>query len=434
MRVRLLSGTIVPMTHVVGTPLGIHPSTVLLLGSGELGKEIAIQCMRLGLRVCAADSYENAPAQQVAHESRTLAMTDADALAKLIEDVNPSIIVPEVEAIATDVLADAAKRGIRVVPAAAIVRICMDRERLRVFAHGTLGLPTSEFRCVGSLEELRAAVGQIGLPCVVKPVMSSSGHGQSVVRDEALLDQAWAEAQHGRRGADQEGAGTECRGVVERLVDLAAELTMLTVGSSSGVTVCAPIGQWQQDGDYRQSWQPAEVPDDVLEQARRIARRVVEGLMDEAHAAGECGWGVYGVELFVLRDGSVLFNEVSPRPHDTGMVTMASQRCDEFMLHVRAMLGLPVTPGHVELVFPEGCHGAASQAIVVCGDGEVEFSGLEEALAGADVSLRVFAKPCVHGSRRMGVMLATGADCDAARKAAQAATQALLIAVVPSLT
>ncbi|PLS28978.1 formate-dependent phosphoribosylglycinamide formyltransferase [Bifidobacterium parmae] len=404
--------------RVLGTPLGARPTRVLFLGSGELGKEVTIELMRLGAWVCAADSYAGAPAQQVAHEARVLDMADTGKLRALFDEVSPDIIVPEVEAIATSELADAAARGIQVVPSAEIAAICMDRERLRVIAHEELGLPTTPYRFAGSLEELREGAGEVGYPCVVKPVMSSSGHGQSVVRGADAIDAAWREAQEGRRAA---GEGDVSRVIVEALAPLDYELTVLTVSSSAGIVTCAPIGQRQESGDYRESWQPAAASDAVLAEAGRIARTAVEGLVAKAKASGETGWGVFGVELFVLTDGSVLFNEVSPRPHDTGMVTMASQRLSEFALHARAILGLPVTEGHVALAMPEGAV-AASHAIVVAGDGEAEFSGLGRALAEPGTDLRVFAKPEVHGHRRMAVALAIGdSEADARARAGRVA-------------
>lgn len=407
-----------PSGRVLGTPLGARPTRVLFLGAGELGKEVTIELMRLGAWVCAADSYAGAPAQQVAHESRVLDMADAAQLRALFDEVRPDVIVPEVEAIATSELADAAARGAQVVPSAEIAAICMDRERLRVLAHEDLGLPTTPYRFAGSLEELRAGAGEVGYPCVVKPVMSSSGHGQSVVRSAEAIDAAWTEAQEGRRAA---GEGDVSRVIVEALAPLDYELTVLTVSSSAGIVTCAPIGQRQESGDYRESWQPAAASEAVLAEAGRIARAAVEGLVAKAKASGETGWGVFGVELFVLTDGRVLFNEVSPRPHDTGMVTMASQRLSEFALHARAILGLPVTEGHVALALGDG-QVAASHAIVVSGDGEAEFSGLAGALAEPGTDLRIFAKPEVHGHRRMAVALAVGgSEADARAKAAHVA-------------
>ncbi|WP_238548605.1 formate-dependent phosphoribosylglycinamide formyltransferase [Bifidobacterium gallicum] len=415
-------------SRTVGTPLGQHPTRVLLLGSGELGKEVAIALQRLGVYVVAADSYAGAPAQQVAHAAKVVDMADAQQLQDLITEVKPNIIVPEVEAIATQELTAAAQHGIQVVPSAKVAQICMDREQLRTLAAETLGLPTTPYRFAGSLEELRAGAEQIGYPCVVKPVMSSSGHGQSVVRSADQIDAAWKEAQEGRRAASE---GDTSRVIVEQLVDLDAELTMLTVASSAGIVTCEPIGQRQEDGDYRESWQPADTGMRELEEARRIATAAVQGLVDVSTQNNEHGWGVYGVELFVLKDGTVLFNEVSPRPHDTGMVTMMSQRLNEFELHARAILGLPITADHVTLALPKHT-AAASHAIVVEGDGEVEFGNLDVALAHAGTDLRVFAKPVVHGHRRMGVALAAGTDPLEARVKASQVAQELAITVVPA--
>lgn len=414
-----------PSHRPLGTPLGAHPTRVLFLGSGELGKEVTIELMRLGAWVCAADSYAGAPAQQVANEARVLDMADAAQLRALFDEVRPDIIVPEVEAIATGELSDAAARGVQVVPSAEIAAICMDRERLRVLAHEDLGLPTTPYRFAGSLEELRAGAREVGYPCVVKPVMSSSGHGQSVVRGADAIDAAWVEAQEGRRAADE---GDVSRVIVEALAPLDYELTVLTVSSSAGVVTCAPIGQRQESGDYRESWQPAAADGEVLERARAIACAAVQGLVDKATASGETGWGVFGVELFVLTDGSILFNEVSPRPHDTGMVTLISQRLSEFALHARAILGLPVTEGHVALAMDDG-QTAASHAIVVAGDGEAEFTGVENALAEPGTDLRIFAKPRVHGHRRMAVSLAIGTDAGDARRKAADVADALTITV-----
>ena len=409
----------------LGTPLGKQPTRVLFLGSGELGKEVTIELMRLGAWVCAADSYAGAPAQQVAHESRVLDMADPQQLKALFDDIKPDIIVPEVEAIATQVLAQAAANGAQVVPSAEIAAICMDRERLRVLAHEELGLPTTPYRFAGTLEELRAGANEVGYPCVVKPIMSSSGHGQSIVRTPDAIDAAWTEAQEGRRAHDE---GDISRTIVEALAPLERELTVLTVSSSAGIVTCTPIGQRQESGDYRESWQthePANQVDpgraDETARAQHIAKTAVEGLVAKARQSGETGWGVFGVELFVLTDGSILFNEVSPRPHDTGMVTMISQRLSEFALHARAILGLPVTPEHVALAIPEGTT-AASHAIVVEGDGQVTFGNTAQALVEPGTDLRIFAKPEVHGHRRMAVALAIGADeSDARAKAAHVA-------------
>ena len=401
--------------RALGTPLGKHPTRVLFLGSGELGKEVTIELMRLGAWVCAADSYAGAPAQQVAHEYRVLDMANADQLRALFDEIQPDIIVPEVEAIATSELAAAAARGAQVVPSAEIAAICMDRERLRVLAHEELGLPTTPYRFAGSLEELREGAQIVGYPCVVKPIMSSSGHGQSVVRSADAIDAAWTEAQEGRRAHDE---GDVSRVIVEALAPLDYELTVLTVSSSAGIVTCAPIGQRQESGDYRESWQPATFTPDVLEQAQHIARTAVEGLVAKAQASGEKGWGVFGVELFVLTDGNVLFNEVSPRPHDTGMVTLAgTQNLNEFELHLRAVLGLPI-PG----IKQERIGASAVILSPIASQERPQYRGLEEVTKEEDTYLRIFGKPFTRVNRRMGVVLCYApldADLDALRDKAK---------------
>ena len=403
--------------RIFGVTENSNNTTALLLGSGELGKEIAIELMRLGVRVFAADSYENAPAMQVAHACYVLDMSDATALKNLIAKVKPNIIIPEVEAIATEVLKDAASNNVQVVPSADIAAIAMDRERLRRIAHEDLGLPTTPYRFASSYEELDDGAKIVGYPCVVKPVMSSSGHGQSIVKNPEALKAAWDEAQHGRRAAA--GHENECsRVIVEALAPLDYELTVLTISSCAGITTCEPIAQRQQDGDYRESWQPANIPESIRVQAQNIAKRAVEGLTNIAHDANETGWGVYGVELFVLTDGSLLFNELSPRPHDTGMVTMISQHYSEFALHALAILGVPISQNHTSLALNSG-EAAASHAIVVEGNGEVGFTNVAQSLSADEnyrCSLRIFAKPSVHGRRRMAVALATGASENEARK------------------
>lgn len=409
----------------LGSPLGRERTRVLLLGSGELGREIAIELMRLGVWVCAADSYADAPAAQIAHESRVLDMADPTALDDLIDDVHPDIIVPEVEAIATSRLVAARDKGVQIVPSSGIAAVCMDRERLRVIAHEELGLPTTSYRFAESPDELRAGADEVGYPCVVKPIMSSSGHGQSIMRSPDDLDAAWTEAQTGRRAATD---GRTSRVIVESFVALHDELTVLTVSSSAGVCACEPIGQRQDHGDYRESWQPADINREISLTARDIAIRAVEGLVDGAHRQGETGWGVFGVELFVLDDGSVLFNEMSPRPHDTGMVTMASQRLSEFALHARAILGFPITPDHVRLdIRPDEV--AASHAIVLEGQGEAVFTHAGRALSDPGTDLRIFGKPSVNGHRRMAVSLAIRSTAQEARSAAATVADRLHIDV-----
>ncbi|MFD0705354.1 formate-dependent phosphoribosylglycinamide formyltransferase [Alloscardovia venturai] len=384
---------------------------IMLLGSGELGKEIAIEAMRLGAYVIAVDSYDHAPAQHIAHESHAIDMSDENQLSRLIEDVQPDTIVPEVEAIATSVLSDARDAGVQVVPSVSIAQICMDRERLRTLAAEKCGVPTTPYRFAGSENELLAGAREVGFPCVIKPVLSSSGHGQSVARSEQDIVRSWAFAQEERRTA---GDGSVSRVIVEAFVPLDYELTILTVSSRAGVVTCAPIAHTQESGDYRESWQPAYVPESVMKQGQRIARTVVEQLVQDAQDNGEKGWGVFGVELFVLRDGTVLFNEVSPRPHDTGMVTLISQDLSEFALHARAILSIPVTRDSIELKNPG--LASASRAVVVEGNGEVIFSNLEEVLAYSHSDIRLFGKPEVHGHRRMAVLLAQDDTIEKARE------------------
>jgi phosphoribosylglycinamide formyltransferase 2 len=399
-----------------GNPFDPSNTRVLLLGSGELGREVTIELMRLGVWVCAADSYAGAPAAQFAHENKVLDMANPAALRALIDEVKPNIIIPEVEAIATSELSAAAQSGIQVTPSSDIAAICMDRERLRVLAHEVLGLPTTTYRFAESLEELRSGAEHVGYPCVVKPIMSSSGHGQSVARNSQSIEDAWHEAQTGRRAADD---GEISRVIVESLVPLDYELTVLTVSSSSGIVTCAPIGQRQESGDYRESWQPAAIPPEILQKACTLAKQAVQGLVDEAHCHDEHGWGVFGVELFVLTDGTLLFNEVSPRPHDTGMVTLVSQRLSEFALHARAVLGIPVTDSDAAMNLPTG-QTAASRAIVVSGQGKAVFSKLPQALTVSNSEVRIFNKPEIHGHRRMAVALTIGEDESNARaKSAQ---------------
>lgn len=399
--------------YPLGSPLGKTRTKALLLGSGELGKEIAISLMRLGVWVCAADSYANAPAQQVAHESRVLDMANAEELSALLDEVKPDIIIPEIEAIATDELVKAAANGTQVVPSAEVAQICMDRERLRRLAAEEVGLPTTPYRFAGSLDELAQGAEAVGFPCVVKPVMSSSGHGQSVLRSAADVEQAWTIAQTEGRTAQEHQVS---RVIVEAFAPIDYELTVLTVSSSSGIVTCEPIGQRQKSGDYRESWQRAAITDEVCATARSYGERIVTALTELSKRNGETGWGVYGVELFVLKNGDVWFNEVSPRPHDTGMVTMISQYLSEFALHAYAILGVGVSEDAVALRDPKFV--AASHAIVVQGKGEVTFTNLAEALQHPFTDIRIFAKPGVDGHRRMAVALACGrTECEARGKA-----------------
>ena len=390
----------------LGTPLSPHAYRVLLLGSGELGKEVAIELQRFGVEVIAADRYADAPAMQVAHRSHVLDMLDGQAVRALIAAERPNLIVPEIEAIHTQTLveleAEFARSGsdTRVIPTARAARLTMDREGIRRLAAETLQLATSPYRFVDTLEDYRAAVAGIGLPCVVKPVMSSSGKGQSLVRGEADIDKAWDYAQTGGRA----GAG---RVIVEGFIDFDYEITLLTVRHAGGTTFCAPIGHLQRDGDYRESWQPQPMSPVALARAQDIARAITDDLG---------GFGVFGVELFVQGD-EVWFSEVSPRPHDTGLVTLISQDLSEFALHARAILGLPI-PTIRE-------HGpAASCAVLAQGHGVPVFSGVDAALGQIDTQLRLFGKPRVEGHRRVAVTLALGGDIDEARaKAREAAAQ-----------
>lgn len=390
----------------LGTPLSPYAFRVLLLGSGELGKEVAIELQRFGVEVIAADRYADAPAMQVAHRSHVLDMLDGQAIRALIAAERPNLIVPEIEAIHTQTLVELerefAERGsdTRVIPTARAARLTMDREGIRRLAAETLGLATSPYRFVDTAEDYRAAVAALGLPCVVKPVMSSSGKGQSLVRSEADIDAAWDYAQTGGRA----GAG---RVIVEGFIDFDYEITLLTVRHAGGVTFCAPIGHLQRDGDYRESWQPQPMNPVALARAQEIARAITDDL-------GGCG--VFGVELFVKGD-EVWFSEVSPRPHDTGLVTLISQDLSEFALHARAILGLPI-PTIRE-------HGpSASCAVLAQGHGVPVFSGVDAALGQVDTQLRLFGKPRVEGQRRVAVTLALGEDIDTARaKAREAAAQ-----------
>ncbi|MCR6687432.1 formate-dependent phosphoribosylglycinamide formyltransferase [Pseudoxanthomonas sp.] len=391
----------------IGTPLSPHATRVLLLGSGELGKEVAIELQRLGVEVVAADRYADAPAMQVAHRSHVLDMLDTFALRELIAREQPDLIVPEIEAIHTETLVQLEKEhGQKVIPTARAARLTMDREGIRRLAAETLGVPTSPYRFVDTLEEYHAAIAAVGLPCVVKPVMSSSGKGQSTVREPGQADAAWEYAQTGGRA----GAG---RCIVEGFIDFDYEITLLTVRHAGGTSFCAPIGHLQRDGDYRESWQPQPMSPLALERAQRIARAITDDLG---------GWGVFGVELFV-KDDQVWFSEVSPRPHDTGLVTLVSQDLPQFALHARAILGLPVGAGEGGTIRQNG--PSASCALLAHGHGVPVFSNVGAALQAPDTALRLFGKPKVEGERRVGVTLARGADVDAARAVARAAAEAI---------
>lgn len=379
-----------------GTATRPGATRALLLGSGELGKEVAIELQRFGIEVIAADRYPNAPAMQVAHKAHVLDMLDGNALRALVAEVKPCLIIPEIEAIATDTLAALEQEGVKVVPNARATQLTMNREGIRLLAAETLSLPTSPYRFAQSKEEFVAAVEAIGLPCVVKPVMSSSGKGQSVLRDLAKLDESWTYAQEGGRA----GRG---KVIVEGFVPFEYEITLLTVRAVDGIHFCEPIGHRQEDGDYRESWQPQVMSELALARSKEVAAKVVEALG---------GYGLFGVELFIKGD-EVWFSEVSPRPHDTGMVTLISQDLSEFALHVRAILGLPV--GTITQYGP-------SASAVVLREGhsqDIRYQGIGEALAlvpGAQ--LRLFGKPEIAGRRRLGVALTRAQDCqDAVEKA-----------------
>lgn len=367
----------------IGTTFTKSGKKAVLCGSGELGKEVAIELQRYGVQVVALDKYANAPAMHIAHSSHVLPMLDGDALKQVIEQEKPDFIIPEIEAIATDKLVELEEEGYNVVPTAKATRLTMNREGIRRLAAETLGLPTSAYRFASTREEFDEAVAQIGIPCVVKPVMSSSGHGQSTVRTPEDIDKAWQISQEGGRA----GSG---KVIVEGFVDFDYEITLLTVRHCAGTTFVKPIGHHQVDGDYRESWQPQAMSPVALAKAEEIAKAVTDALG---------GYGIFGVELFIKGD-EVIFSEVSPRPHDTGMVTMISQDLSEFALHARAILGLPVP----EIKF----YGAsASKAIVVEGNSrEYEFCDLEKVLEEPGVQIRIFGKPEIIDHRRLGVLLA----------------------------
>lgn len=388
----------------VMTPVG---RKALLLGSGELGKEVALELQRLGVEVIACDKYPNAPAMQVAHRCYVFNMLDGDKLRQVVELEKPDHIIPEIEAIATPTLVELEKEGYNVTPTARAAFLTMNREGIRRLAAEELGLKTSPYRFASTFGEFEKAIDEIGLPVVVKPVMSSSGHGQSTVRRSEDIEKAWKEAQEGGRA----GAG---RVIVEGFVDFDYEITLLTVRSISGTLFCEPVGHIQVDGDYRYSWQPQPMSVKAIERAREMAAAITTALG---------GYGIFGVELFIKGD-DVIFSEVSPRPHDTGMVTMISQDLSEFALHARALLGLPVPA--IRFLGP-----SASRAVVVEGDSDkIEFDNLEEALAEPGVQMRIFGKPEVRGHRRMGVILATDVDVEKARAKAERAYNALKVNVL----
>ena len=388
----------------VMTPVG---RKALLLGSGELGKEVALELMRLGVEVVACDRYDNAPAMQVAHRRHVFNMLDGEELRRVIEEEKPDHIIPEVEAIATPVLVELEKEGFNVTPTAKAAWLTMNREGIRRLAAEDLKIKTSPYRFASDFDEFKEAVEAVGIPCVVKPIMSSSGHGQSVIKRPEDIENAWKIAQEGGRA----GAG---RVIVEGFIDFDYEITLLTVRSVSGTVFCEPIGHIQVDGDYRYSWQPQPMSDKAIEKARDIAGKITEALG---------GYGIFGVELFI-KDDEVIFSEVSPRPHDTGMVTMISQDKSEFALHARALLGLPVP--EIRFFGP-----SASRAVVVEGDSDkVVFGNLEEVLAEPGTDMRIFGKPEVHGHRRMGVILATAESVEEAKAKVERAYNKLNVEVL----
>ena len=390
----------------IGTTFTKSGKKAVLCGSGELGKEVAIELQRYGVEVVALDKYENAPAMHIAHKSHVLSMLDGDALKTIIKEENPDYIIPEIEAIATDKLVELEKEGYNVIPTANATLLTMNREGIRRLAAETLGLPTSPYRFAQTREEFDKAVEEIGIPCVVKPVMSSSGHGQSTIKFKEDIDKAWQISQEGGRA----GSG---KVIVEGFVKFDYEITLLTVRHCAGTTFLKPVGHHQVDGDYRESWQPQAMSDDAIEKAEAIAKAITDALG---------GYGIFGVELFVKGD-EVIFSEVSPRPHDTGMVTMISQDMSEFGLHARAILGLPIPD--VTFYGP-----SASKAIVVEGNTkEYEFCNLEQVLEEPGVQIRFFGKPEISGHRRVGVILATDESVAAALAKAERAYNKLEVKI-----
>lgn len=367
----------------IGTTFTNSGKKAVLCGSGELGKEVAIELQRYGVEVVALDKYANAPAMHIAHRNHVLSMLDGEALKAVIKEENPDFIIPEIEAIATDKLVELEAEGFNVIPTAKATRLTMNREGIRRLAAETLGLPTSPYRFAETREEFDAAIAEIGIPCVVKPVMSSSGHGQSTIKCQEDIDKAWTISQEGGRA----GSG---KVIVEGFVKFDYEITLLTVRHCGGTTFLKPIGHHQVDGDYRESWQPQPMAETAIQKAEYIAKAITDALG---------GYGIFGVELFIKGD-EVIFSEVSPRPHDTGMVTMISQDMSEFALHARAILGLPIPS--VQFYGP-----SASKAIVVEGNTkEYEFCNLDEVLSEPGVQIRIFGKPEIAGHRRVGVLLA----------------------------
>ncbi|MCY9692998.1 formate-dependent phosphoribosylglycinamide formyltransferase [Paenibacillus alginolyticus] len=381
-----------------GAPLSNKAKKIMLLGSGELGKEVVIEAQRLGIETIAVDRYANAPAMQVAHRSHVINMLDGDQLRALIEQERPDLIVPEIEAIATPVLVELEKEGYRVIPTATASRLTMDREGIRRLASETLELRTAKYAFANSLEELHAAVAEIGTPCVIKPIMSSSGKGQSVCRTPENVEQSWNIAMEG-------GRAKNARVIVEEFIHFESEITLLTVRSVSGTTYCEPIGHIQKDGDYIESWQPHAMTEQQILDAQHMAKTITDALG---------GFGLYGVELFLTKEG-VYFSEVSPRPHDTGMVTMATQDLSEFALHARAILGLPITG--IRLLTPGASYTLKADREQV----EYTISGLEQALSVPNTQVRVFGKPETKVGRRMAVALSSADTVEEARSLAKQA-------------
>ena len=392
------------MSVKIGTPLSQTAKKVLLCGAGELGKEVAIELQRLGVEVIAVDRYANAPAMQVAHRSHVVDMLDGQALRNVIELEKPDLVVPEIEAIATDTLAELEREGFTIIPTAKATQLTMNREGIRRLAAEELGLKTSTYRFAQTEKEYREAVSDIGLPCVIKPIMSSSGKGQSLLKTEADIDAAWHYAQEGGRA----GKG---KVIIEGFVDFDFEITLLTVRHRDGTSFCAPIGHRQEGGDYQESWQPQAMTTSALSAAQAMAKKVTTALG---------GKGLFGVELFIKGD-EVIFSEVSPRPHDTGLVTLVSQDLSEFALHARAILDLPIPA--IQQNGP-----SASNVILVPGESQnVQFGNLEKALSIENTQLRLFGKPEVSGLRRMGVALATAASIEEARTSANACATAVTV-------
>ena len=388
----------------IGTPLTNNSTKVLLCGSGELGKEVAIELQRYGCEVIAIDRYDNAPAMQVAHRSYSIDMLDEKELRSIIEKEKPNLIVPEVEAIATNVLVDLESEGFNIIPTARATSLTMNREGIRKLAAEELGLQTSPYRFASNKSEFDQAIQEVGIPCVVKPIMSSSGKGQSTITAEDQIEDSWQYAQEGGRA----GAG---KVIIEGFVEFDYEITLLTVRHKNGTSFCEPIGHVQSDGDYRQSWQPQPMTDDALSSAQKVAESITSALG---------GYGIFGVELFIKGD-EVIFSEVSPRPHDTGLVTLISQDISQFALHARAILGLPI-PNIMQ-------HGPCASSVIL-GEGhseEILFNGVDKALSEPDTQIRLFGKPSISGRRRLGVAVARGNSIDEAKDKAIRASEAINI-------